>query len=132
MPPIPLLENYLELVAAIEKTARDLKCPVQIEGYEPPHDPRLGVFRLTPDPGVIEVNVSPVTNWKDLVEQTESLYNAAREEHLKGTLSRGLLADFVVLGDDLATVDRDGIGETAVLATIVGGEIRYDAIGLDA
>ena len=57
---------------------------------------------------------------------------AAREEHLKGTLSPGLLADFVVLGDDLATVDRDGIGETAVLATIVGGEIRYDTLGLDA
>jgi predicted amidohydrolase YtcJ len=55
---------------------------------------------------------------------------AAREEHLKGTLAPGLLADFVVLGDDLATVDRDGIGETAVLATIVGGDVRYDAVGL--
>jgi len=82
MPPLPLLETYLELVAAIEATARDLKMPVQIEGYEPPNDPRLGVFRLTPDPGVIEVNVPPVKNWQELVEQTESLYGAAREEHL--------------------------------------------------
>ncbi len=82
MPPIPMLENYLELVAAIETTARDLKMPVQIEGYEPPNDPRMGVFRLTPDPGVIEVNVPPVKNWQELVAQTESLYGAARQELL--------------------------------------------------
>ncbi len=82
MPPIPMLENYLELVAALEQTAKDLNFPIQIEGYEPPNDPRMGVFRLTPDPGVIEVNVPPVKNWQELVEQTESLYGAAREEHL--------------------------------------------------
>ncbi|HEY3255641.1 MAG TPA: transglutaminase family protein [Polyangiaceae bacterium] len=82
MPPIPMLENYLELVAAVEQTAKDLSFPIQIEGYEPPHDPRMGVFRLTPDPGVIEVNVPPVKNWQELVEQTESLYGAARAEHL--------------------------------------------------
>ncbi|HEY0468047.1 MAG TPA: transglutaminase family protein, partial [Polyangiaceae bacterium] len=82
MPPIPMLENYLELVAALEQTAKDLNFPIQIEGYEPPNDPRLGVFRLTPDPGVIEVNVTPVKNWQELVAQTESLYGAARDEHL--------------------------------------------------
>src|SRR6187402_1075088 len=82
MPPIPMLENYLELVAALEQTAKDLNFPIQIEGYEPPNDPRMGVFRLTPDPGVIEVNVPPVKNWQGLVEQTESLYGAAREQHL--------------------------------------------------
>ncbi len=82
MPPVPQLEKYLELVAAVETTARDLKMPIQIEGYEPPNDPRLGVFRITPDPGVIEVNVPPVKNWQELVAQTESLYGAAREELL--------------------------------------------------
>jgi uncharacterized protein (DUF2126 family)/transglutaminase-like putative cysteine protease len=82
MPPLPRLETYLELVAAIETTARELKMPVQIEGYEPPHDPRMNVFRITPDPGVIEVNVPPVKNWPELVAQTESLYGAAREELL--------------------------------------------------
>jgi uncharacterized protein (DUF2126 family) len=82
MPPLPMLEKYLELVAAIETTARDLQMPIQIEGYEPPNDPRIGVFRITPDPGVIEVNVPPVKNWPELVAQTESLYGAAREELL--------------------------------------------------
>ena len=56
---------------------------------------------------------------------------AAFEEHLKGTLTPGLLADFVVLGADIMSVDRDGIGETPVLATIVGGEVRFDRAGLD-
>ena len=55
---------------------------------------------------------------------------ASFEERIKGTLSPGLLADFVVLGNDITTVDRDGIGSTPVLATIVGGDIRYDQAGL--
>ena len=82
MPPIPLLENYLELVAAIEATARELGIPVQLEGYPPPDDPRLGNFKVTPDPGVIEVNVPFVRSFNELVAQTELLYEEARAESL--------------------------------------------------
>ncbi len=82
MPPLAELDNWLELVAAIEATARELECPVLLEGYEPPGDPRLNTFRVTPDPGVIEVNIHPSGNWDELVERTEFLYEAARQTRL--------------------------------------------------
>jgi uncharacterized protein (DUF2126 family) len=79
MPPLPKLEDYLALITAIEDTASALAMPVVIEGYEPPRDPRLQILRVTPDPGVIEVNVQPVESWSALVEQTEFLYEAAHQ-----------------------------------------------------
>jgi uncharacterized protein (DUF2126 family)/transglutaminase-like putative cysteine protease len=82
MPPVPTLEGYLELVAAIEKVSKELGLQVMLEGYPPPDDPRLGNFRVTPDPGVIEVNVPPVSSFSELVAQTELLYEEARAEQL--------------------------------------------------
>ena len=79
MPPLELLEDYLDLLAAIEATATELKVKIVLEGYPPPRDPRLKLLQVTPDPGVIEVNIHPVTNWKELVYNTEFLYNAAFE-----------------------------------------------------
>ncbi len=82
MPPQGDLENYLDLVAAVEATADHLGMPVQVEGYEPPHDLRLTHFRITPDPGVIEVNVHPSASWKELVEKTEIIYEEAHQSRL--------------------------------------------------
>jgi uncharacterized protein (DUF2126 family) len=82
MPPLARTEDYLELVTAVEATAESMKLPVLLEGYEPPRDPRLNQFRITPDPGVIEANIHPAHSWEELVERTTFLYEAARESRL--------------------------------------------------
>ncbi|HPW30583.1 MAG TPA: transglutaminase family protein, partial [Rhodoferax sp.] len=82
MPPLERLEDYLDLLAAIEATAKEQGVKLVLEGYPPPRDPRLKLLQVTPDPGVIEVNIHPVNNWKELVKNTEFLYNAAFESRL--------------------------------------------------
>jgi transglutaminase-like putative cysteine protease len=81
-PPVHENEDYLDLVAAIEDTAEDLGQKVMIEGYKPHSDPRLGHFSITPDPGVIEVNVQPSASWRELSERTTVLYEEARNSRL--------------------------------------------------
>ena len=82
MPPLARAEDYVELVAAIEDTAAHLGMPVVIEGYPPPDDPRLRQVKVTPDPGVIEVNVQPSANWQELESNTTALYDDARQSRL--------------------------------------------------
>lgn len=77
-PPMDALEHYVELINAIEQTAEELNLPIVLEGYEAPRDPRLQRFLITPDPGVIEVNVHPSVSWDQLVENTNTLYDEAR------------------------------------------------------
>ncbi|MCO6453737.1 MAG: transglutaminase family protein, partial [Pirellulaceae bacterium] len=82
LPPVELAEDFLQLVAAIEDTAADLRLPVVLEGYLPPHDDRLRQIKVTPDPGVIEVNVPPAACWDELVEITTGVYEDARLSRL--------------------------------------------------
>ncbi len=82
MPPLKYLEDYLELLAAIEATTAELGLKIVIEGYPPPRDPRLKTLSVTPDPGVIEVNIHPAADWAELVDHTEFLYEAAHRTRL--------------------------------------------------
>jgi uncharacterized protein (DUF2126 family)/transglutaminase-like putative cysteine protease len=79
LPPLALAQDWIDLVAAIEDVARDAGRKVFLEGYQPPGDPRLLTFSVTPDPGVIEVNVHPSASWSDLGARTETLYEEARQ-----------------------------------------------------
>ena len=78
LPPIESADDAVEVLALIESVAAELECPIIIEGYPVPRDPRLSTLIVTPDPGVIEVNVQPSSSWKDLRTVVETLYEEAR------------------------------------------------------
>lgn len=82
LPPLHYLEHFVALIHAIELSAGELKMPVVLEGYEPPKDPRLCSLLVTPDPGVIEVNIHPAKSWKELVNNTRVLYDEAWKSRL--------------------------------------------------
>lgn len=81
-PPVQYLEHYLDLVAAVERVAEKLNMPILIEGYDPPADNRIQKFNITPDPGVIEVNIHPANSWRELLHNYAILYEKAKESRL--------------------------------------------------
>lgn len=112
LPPVEDLEHYLDLVAAAEKAAKALNVAIHIEGYTPPDDPRMNVIRVAPDPGVIEVNIHPASNWNDCVNITETVYEAARQTRL---------------GADKFMIDGKHTGTGGGNHVVVGGATPLDS-----
>jgi uncharacterized protein (DUF2126 family) len=112
MPPTDTLDDYVALVLAVEATAAALGTPVMLEGYTPPRDVRLASLSVTPDPGVIEVNIHPAASWDEVVDHTTHLYEAAR-------LSR--------LAAERFTVDGRHVGTGGGNHVVLGGKTPEDS-----
>jgi uncharacterized protein (DUF2126 family) len=112
MPPVALLEDYLDLLHAAESAAARLGLRIHVEGYQPPHDPRLNVIRVAPDPGVIEVNIHPAHSWEDCVAITEGVYAEARDSRL---------------GADKFMIDGKHAGTGGGNHVVVGGATTLDS-----
>ncbi|MFT4261991.1 MAG: transglutaminase family protein [Nocardioides sp.] len=82
LPPTDRLEDYATLLHAIERAATEAGTSLVVEGYGPPPDARLTQLVVTPDPGVIEVNVQPTSSWAEQRELTATLYEEARQARL--------------------------------------------------
>ena len=65
MPPTEALEHFVDLIGRVQAAAAKVGCPLVIEGYGPPPDPRLKSTTITPDPGVIEVNIAPTASFAE-------------------------------------------------------------------
>ena len=112
LPPVATTEYFLDLVAGIETAVRELGLPVIIEGETPPPDPRLNKLAVTPDPGVIEVNLHPSKSWDELVERTTVLYEEARQTRL---------------GTEKFMLDGRHTGTGGGNHIILGGETPHDS-----
>jgi uncharacterized protein (DUF2126 family)/transglutaminase-like putative cysteine protease len=82
LPPVEKLEKFIELVGLVDRAATQTSTAVILEGYGPPPDSRIKTLLITPDPGVIEVNVHPTSGWAELSDLIQTLYRIAREQRL--------------------------------------------------
>ena len=78
LPPLEKLEMFCELLGVLDRAVGRTRTPIVLEGYGPPPDPRIKHLLITPDPGVIEVNVHPTSSWTELADLTQTLYATAR------------------------------------------------------
>ena len=112
MPPVGNARRLSRTARDVEATAAELDLPVHVEGYPPPPDPRLNVIKVTPDPGVIEVNIHPAASWREAVAITAALYEDAH-------LSR--------LGTDKFMIDGRHSGTGGGNHVVLGGRDAADS-----
>ena len=96
-----------------------------------PLDPILGVYAAVTRRTLDEKNPNGwVPEQKISVEETVRAFTwgsafAEFQDNVKGTLEPGKLADFVILSDDIFTIDPVRIRDVKVIATVVDGKVVY-------
>jgi uncharacterized protein (DUF2126 family) len=83
LPPLPSAAQFIALVEAVDEAAMDLDLRFALEGYAPPKSPDLTHLAVTPDPGVIEVNIPPTRTGREHVALMETVFDAAFEVGLQ-------------------------------------------------
>jgi predicted amidohydrolase YtcJ len=99
-------------------------------GTPGPFDPRMAIQGMVTRKGFNGEIWGPTQ--KITVDQAirASTYNGAydtREEKIKGSITPGKLADYVVMSDDMHTVDPMKIMDIQIVQTVVGGVVRHQA-----
>lgn len=77
LPPLPSASDFIELVETIDAAANALGLNVVLEGYPPPKSRLLTSLVVTPDPGVLEVNMPVTDNIDEYVQALNTVYEAA-------------------------------------------------------
>jgi uncharacterized protein (DUF2126 family)/transglutaminase-like putative cysteine protease len=77
VPPTPRFEDFCALVRAIDHVREKLGCELHLEGYAPPPSGEMRRFSVTPDPGVLEVNLPPVTSSREATALHQLVFDAA-------------------------------------------------------
>lgn len=94
---------------------------------------RLGVQSAVLREGLLSGKVSGPEECITVEEAIRTYtINGAWQDHMedvKGSIEKGKVADFCIIGDDILSVDPHKIGEIPVLMTIVGGKIVFDESG---
>jgi uncharacterized protein (DUF2126 family) len=77
LPPVARFDEFCALIAAIDRAREATGLAVELEGYAPPPSPQRLRFAVTPDPGVLEVNLPPVASCREAVALHQTVFDAA-------------------------------------------------------
>ena len=95
-----------------------------------PFDPRMGIQGMVTRTGwngeTWGANQRVSVDEALRINTLNGAYNS-HEENIKGSITTGKLADFVVLADDLHTIPQDKIKDIEIVRTVVGGATMYQA-----
>jgi len=77
VPPLASFDEFGALVGALDRARAATGVQLHLEGYAPPPSAKLRRFAVTPDPGVLEVNLPPAASCREASELHHTVFEAA-------------------------------------------------------